>query len=101
MAQHPSMEQKNARAERSHALGSCSPLRAPPPQLPPCPRGLRLLDRAGVVATIAAMGCKVESAWPMQVHGPDDWQRCKAKQPGVDRDGDTWCTWLRIAPTRD
>jgi len=65
------------------------------------PAWLRRRTRAGAVVTIAAMGCQVEIARPMQAQGADDVLRFKANQPGLYRDGDDLFTWLRGAHPRE
>ncbi len=65
------------------------------------PEWLRMLNRAGAVVTIEAMGCQVEIARQMQAPGADDVLRFKDKQPGLYRDGDALFTWLRGAHPRD
>ena len=65
------------------------------------PAWLRLLDLAGAVVTVGAMGCQVEIARQIQAQGADDVLSLKENQPGLYRDGDDLVTWLRGAHLRD
>jgi predicted transposase YbfD/YdcC len=65
------------------------------------PEWLRRRTRAGAVVTLAAMGWQGEIARQMQAQGADDVLSLKANQPGLDRDGDDLCTWLRGAHPLD
>jgi predicted transposase YbfD/YdcC len=59
------------------------------------PELLRMLNLAGAVVTIDAMGCQVEIARQIQAQGADYVLSLKENQPGLYRDGEDLFTWLR------
>ena len=59
------------------------------------PAWLRMLNLAGAVVTIDAMGCQVEIARQIQAQGADYVLSLKENQPCLYRDGDDLFTWLR------
>jgi predicted transposase YbfD/YdcC len=59
------------------------------------PALLRMLQLAGVVVTIDAMGCQVEIARQIQEQEADDVLSVKENQPSVYRDGVDLFAWLR------
>ena len=59
------------------------------------PTWLRMLNLTGAVVTIEAMGCQVEIARQIQAQGADYVRSFKENQPGLYRDGEDLCTWLR------
>lgn len=65
------------------------------------PALLRMLNLAGAVVTIDAMGCQVEIARQIQAQGADYVLSLKENQPGLYRDCDDLFTWLRGAHPRD
>lgn len=65
------------------------------------PELLRMLNLAGAVVTIDAMGCQVEIARQIQAQGADDVLSFKENQPGWSHAGDDLFAWLRGAPPLD
>jgi predicted transposase YbfD/YdcC len=65
------------------------------------PELLRMLNLAGAVVTIDAMGCQVEIARQIQAQGADYVLSLKENQPGLYRDCDDLFTWLRGAHPLD
>jgi predicted transposase YbfD/YdcC len=59
------------------------------------PELLRMLNVAGAVVTIDAMGCQVEIARQMQAQGADYVLSLKENQPGLYRDCADLFAWLR------
>jgi predicted transposase YbfD/YdcC len=74
---------------------------AQPHAITALPAVLRMLNRAGAVVTLEAMGCQVEIARQIQAQGADYVLSFKENQPGVYRDGDDLVTWLRGAHPLD
>jgi predicted transposase YbfD/YdcC len=62
------------------------------------PELLRLLNLAGAVVTIEAMGCQVEIARQIQAQGADYVLSFKENPPGLYRDCDDLFMWLRGSP---
>jgi DDE_Tnp_1-associated/Transposase DDE domain len=65
------------------------------------PKLLRMLNLAGAVVTIDAMGCQVEIAWQIQAQGADSGLSFKENQPGLDHACDDLFGWLRGSPPLD
>ena len=65
------------------------------------PELLRMLNLAGAVVTIDAMGGQVEIARQIQAQGADYVLSLKENQPGLYRDCDDLFTWLRGAHPLD
>jgi predicted transposase YbfD/YdcC len=65
------------------------------------PELLRMLNLAGAVVTIDAMGCQVEIARQIQAQGADYVLSLQENQPCLDRDCDDLFTWLRGAHPLD
>jgi predicted transposase YbfD/YdcC len=59
------------------------------------PEVLRMLNLAGAVVTIEAMGGQVEIARQIQAQGADYVLSLKENQPGLYHDGEDLFTWLR------
>jgi hypothetical protein len=65
------------------------------------PELLRMLNLAGAVVTIDAMGCQVEIARQIQVQGADDVLSFKENQLGLYRECEDLFAWLQGAHPRD
>jgi predicted transposase YbfD/YdcC len=65
------------------------------------PELLRMLNLAGAIVTIDAMGCQVEIARQIQAQGADYVLSLKENQPCLYRDCDDLFTWLRGAHPLD